>query len=96
MDSEPADRNVTSRHRVRLILVILLTVFFVFAWLLFAGAYYITMRNLDMVATEPRAIVIHVLGLLGALNVMVLCLFFITIILWARQSRADRIASRVG
>lgn len=62
---------------------------FVFAWVLFVISYYTLFREVPHLPTDLGRIVIIVLALFGAVNVMLLSLFFLIIIVWAKGSDGE-------
>ena len=59
-----------------------LSAVFCFAWLLFVLAYYRLFQKTGRLETELGAILIAVLGLFGAVNVMILSAFFLILLIW--------------
>lgn len=82
-------RRSPKGHIMRLILSIALSGLFWFAWLLFVIGYYSLFQTTASLSVEMRRIVIAVLGLFGALNVMMLSAFFLIVIRQRTKSRLE-------
>lgn len=68
----------------KLIIPVGLSVIFWFAWILFAMGFYIVFRGTVDLPPELRAIVLAILGLFGAVNVMMLSMFLLIVNLLVR------------
>ena len=82
------------KRRVARIIIIGLGMVFWLGWVLFAVAYYTLFRHAGSLSPDLRGIVYGMLGLFGAVNVMLIAGFFLALMLGLGRKAGREGASR--
>ena len=81
-----ADRGNIKRRTVSTCLFWALAAGFWGFWLMLVFGTYVLLTGAQSASEDPRRLLFGILGLLGASNLMLVCAFFMLVILWVRKS----------
>ena len=84
--SSVADRGSIKRRTVSTCLFWAFAAGFWGFWLMLVFGTYVLLTGAQSASEDPRRLLFGILGLLGASNLMLVCAFFMLVILWVRKS----------